>query len=89
MPLEPQPPAAPIPLGAQQIRTNISRVARRQWWLWSAGMMVSLLLTLGIASFAFPGLLSENEDFYSFRLNLAVRSLVGLVLLFNVYTVYQ
>jgi diguanylate cyclase (GGDEF)-like protein len=52
-------------------------------------MMVSLLLTLGIASFAFPGLLSQNEDFYSFRLNLAVRGLVGLVLLFNVYTVYQ
>jgi diguanylate cyclase (GGDEF)-like protein len=76
-------------LGAEQIRTNISRVARRQWWLWSAGMMVSLLLTLGIASFAFPGLLSENEAFYSFRLNLAVRGLVGLVLLFNVYTVYQ
>jgi len=89
IPLEPKPPAASDPLGAQQIRTNISRVARRQWWLWSAGMMVSLLLTLGIASFAFPGLLSENEDFYSFRLNLAVRGLVGLVLLFNVYTVYQ
>ena len=89
IPLEPQSPAEVVPLGAQQIRTNISRVARRQWWLWSTGMMVSLLLTLGIASFAFPGLLSENEDLYSFRLNLAVRGLVGLVLLFNVYTVYQ
>jgi diguanylate cyclase (GGDEF)-like protein len=89
MPLEPQPPAAPAPLGAQQIRTNIRRIARRQWWLWSWGMMVTLLLTLGVASFAFPGLLSETEAFYSFNLNLAIRGLVGLVLLFNVYTVYQ
>src|ERR1700719_2375695 len=89
MPLEPQPPAAPAPLGAQQIRTNIRQIARRQWWLWSSGMMVTLLLTLGVASFAFPGLLSETEAFYSFNLNLAIRGLVGLVLLFNVYTVYQ
>ena len=87
--LEPQPPAAVVPLGAEQIRTNIRRIARRQWWLWSSGMMVTLLLTLGVASFAFPGLLSETEAFYSFNLNLAIRGLVGLVLLFNVYTVYQ
>jgi diguanylate cyclase (GGDEF)-like protein len=84
-----QPPSPPTPLGAEQIRANMNRVARRQWWLWSAGMIVSLLLTLGIASFAFPGLLSDNESLDSFRLNLAVRGLVGLVLLFNVYTVYQ
>jgi diguanylate cyclase (GGDEF)-like protein len=89
MPLEPQPPAAPAPLGAQQIRTKIHQIARRQLWLWSSGMMVTLLLTLGVASFAFPGLLSEPEAFYSFHLNLAIRGLVGLVLLFNVYTVYQ
>jgi len=89
MPLEPQPPAADAPLGAQQIRTKIHQIARRQWWLWSSGMMVTLLLTLGVASFAFPGLLSEPEAFYSFHLNLAIRGLVGLVLLFNVYTVYQ
>jgi diguanylate cyclase (GGDEF)-like protein len=84
-----QPPATLVPLGAQQIRTNIHRIARRQWWLWSSGMLVTLLLTLGVASFAFPGLLSETEAFYSFNLNLAIRGLVGLVLLFNVYTVYQ
>jgi diguanylate cyclase (GGDEF)-like protein len=84
-----QPPATLVPLGAEQIRTNIRGIARRQWWLWSSGMLVTLLLTLGVASFAFPGLLSETEAFYSFNLNLAVRGLVGLVLLFNVYTVYQ
>src|SRR3984893_3444485 len=86
--MEPQ-PAVPVPIGAEQIRTNIRGIARRQWWLWSSGMLVTLLLTLGVASFAFPGLLSETEAFYSFNLNLAVRGLVGLVLLFNVYTVYQ
>src|ERR1700674_4489331 len=89
IPMEPQPPAAPVPFQAEQIRTNMRRIAKRQWWLWSSAVMVTLLLTLGIASFEFPGLLSGSEAFYSFQLDLAMRGLVGLVLLFNVYTVYQ
>lgn len=86
---EPQPPGQAAPAQAEQIRTDMHRIAQRQWWLWSAAVLVTLLLTLGIASFAFPGLLSQAEATYSFNLNLAVRGLVGLVLLFNVYTVYQ
>ena len=86
---EPQPPNPAPPAQAEQIRTSMRRIAQRQWWLWSSAVLVTLLLTLGIASFAFPGLLSQAEFTYSLNLNLAVRGLVGLVLLFNVYTVYQ
>ena len=87
---EPQPPPDPAPPAqAEQIRTGMRRIAQRQWWLWSCAVLVTLLLTLGIASFAFPGLLSQAEAAYTLNLNLAVRGLVGLVLLFNVYTVYQ
>ena len=64
-------------------------VGRRQWWLWSSAVMVTLLLTLGIASFAFPRLLTQVDAVYSFNLSQAVRGLVGIVLLFNVYTIYQ
>jgi diguanylate cyclase (GGDEF)-like protein len=74
---------------AHQIQATIRHVARRQQWLWSAAVMVTLLLTLGIASFAFPGLLAQADPSYSLNLSQAVRGLVGLVLLFNVYTVYQ
>ena len=74
---------------AEQIRDNMRRVARRQGWLWSSAVLVTLLLTLGIASFAFPGLLEHAEDASSFLMTQAIRGLVGLVLLFNVYTVYQ
>jgi diguanylate cyclase (GGDEF)-like protein len=73
----------------EHIRTTIQTVARRQWWLWSSGVLVTLLLTLGLASFAFPGLLSQGSEVYTLNLNLAVRGLVGLVLLFNIYTIYQ
>jgi len=73
----------------EQIRTTMRQVTRRQWWLWSSGAMVTMLLTLGIASFAFPGLLSEHGSAYFYNLDLVVRGLVGLVLLFNIYVIYQ
>ena len=52
-------------------------------------MMVTLLLTLGITSFAFPGLLRQESAMYPINLDQALRGLAGLVLLFNIYTVYQ
>ncbi|MGB2634690.1 MAG: GGDEF domain-containing protein [Candidatus Acidiferrum sp.] len=73
----------------EQVQTTMNGVVRRQWWLSSSAVLVMLILTVGIASFAFPGLLSEQKEFYALNLNLAVRGLVGLVLLFNIYTIYQ
>jgi len=71
------------------IKSHMHQIARRQWWLWSTAILVTLLLTVGIASFAFPGLLEQTKDAYALNLNLALRGLVGLVLIFNVYTIYQ
>jgi diguanylate cyclase (GGDEF)-like protein len=74
---------------AEYIQAGMRRVGQRQWWLWSTAVMVTILLTLGIASFAFPDLLTGSSDEYSFNLSQAVRGIIGLVLLFNVYTIYQ
>jgi len=78
-------------VGAQpeEIRKNLQHLDRKQWWLWSTTVAVLLLLTLGVASFTFPALLSKDADTYSFFLNQSVRALVGIVLLFSVYLVYQ
>jgi len=66
------------------------KATRRQWWLWSTGVIVLLLLTIGIASFAFPGLLqSGDSSFYQSNLVRAVLGLVGLVLLFIAYVIHQ
>jgi diguanylate cyclase (GGDEF)-like protein len=71
------------------IRENLEHLDRRQWWLGSTTVAVVLLLTLCVASFAFPGILTSEETSYSFYLNQAVRALVGLVLVFSVYLIYQ
>jgi diguanylate cyclase (GGDEF)-like protein len=70
-------------------RDNWRELDRRQWWLWSTTVCVLVLLTLAVASFAFPSILSKEQYTYSFYLNQAIRALVGMVLLFSVYVVYQ
>ncbi len=65
------------------------KLDRRQWWLWSSTVLVLILLTVAVASFAFPSILSKEQWSYSFYLNQAVRALVGIVLLFSVYLVHQ
>jgi diguanylate cyclase (GGDEF)-like protein len=81
--------SAKVPATLGEVQATVQNIVRRQWWLWSAAVLITILLTIGIASFAFPGLLSEREQSYAASLNLAVRGLVGLVLLFVVYVVYQ
>src|ERR1700722_2231758 len=72
------------------IRESLQHLDRRQWWLGSTTVAVVLLLTLCVASFAFPGILRGTDDgIYSFYLNQAVRALVGLGLVFSVYLIYQ
>ncbi|MGA9885682.1 MAG: GGDEF domain-containing protein [Candidatus Acidiferrales bacterium] len=70
-------------------RERLRSLDRRQWWLWSSTVLVLILLTIAVASFAFPAMLSRDQNTYSIYLNLAVRALVGVVLLFSVYLVYQ
>ena len=74
---------------AEEIRAGMRYIQRRQWSLWSSAVLVTLLLAIGFSTFAFPGLLTFGDEFYSFYLNQTVRSLIGIVLIFNVYTIYQ
>jgi diguanylate cyclase (GGDEF)-like protein len=73
----------------EAFRDHLRKLDQHQWWLWSSTVLVLILLTVAVASFAFPALLSREQTTYSFYLNQAVRSLVGIVLLFAVYLVYQ
>jgi diguanylate cyclase (GGDEF)-like protein len=73
----------------EEIRKHLRHLDRKQWWLWSTTVAVLLLLTVAIASFEFPAMLTKEQATYSFYLNQSVRALVGLVLLFSVYLVYQ
>jgi two-component system, cell cycle sensor histidine kinase and response regulator CckA len=62
-------------------------IERREWSLSWAAIVVTLLLTAGIASFAVEML--HHEDLERSQLVFAVRGLVGAVLLFDLYVIYQ
>ena len=64
------------------------QVEAREWWLWGFAVTVTLVLTAGIVSLTFSGPhLLQNSEWLD--LKEWVRGLACLVLLFDIYTVYQ
>jgi two-component system, cell cycle sensor histidine kinase and response regulator CckA len=75
--------------GAGALRANFRKIERREWGLWVAAAIITLLLTIALASFLLPNV-SSHQDFHTqYVLPQAVRGLVGLVFLFDIYTIYQ
>ena len=68
---------------------GMRQVEGREWWLWGSAVAVTLVLTFGIISLTFPGLRQPLDGVYLLNLKEWVRGLAALVLLFNIYTVYQ
>lgn len=65
------------------------QVEGREWWLWGYAIAVTLVLTFGILSLTYPGFHLPKDEFDSLNLKEWVRGLAALVLLFDIYTVYQ
>jgi len=74
----------------EAIPTRMRRIEGREWWLWGFAIAITLALTLGIISFTFPWLNRGDTDVsYWFDLKEWVRGLAALVLLFDLYAMYQ
>jgi len=77
-----------LPLGAEPSQAMLT-VERREWWLWSSAVVITLLLVAGIASFVLPSALAPSGLSATFSLDQVVGGLVGLVLVFDLYVVYE
>jgi two-component system cell cycle sensor histidine kinase/response regulator CckA len=66
---------------------RIRHVERRQWWLWVSAIAVTLLLTVGMASFSY--IFAESEPQISGAFRDSLRGLIALIVLFDLYTIYQ
>jgi diguanylate cyclase (GGDEF)-like protein len=73
----------------RDIRKGIQRLGRQDWSLWGLTVLVILALTAAIGTFSLSIISSPIDTFYEFHISQSVRGLVGLVLLFSVYTLYQ
>jgi PAS domain S-box-containing protein len=77
-----------FPSTGNAVSVRLRQVERREWWLWVLAVLVTLLLTAGIASLAL-NLSDALDNAYSLHIQQAVRGLLGLILLFDVYSLYQ
>jgi hypothetical protein len=55
---------------------HLRQIERRQWWLWASAAFIALLLTIGLASFAFSFSNSQGEIFYLLKVPQAVYGLL-------------
>ncbi len=88
-PPEPQKPDALSEERLTSLQADLQNLERRDWWLWSLAVVVMLLLTFAVFAMTFPGLLKVDDPFFLSSQDRAVRGLIGLVVIFNAYTIYQ
>lgn len=68
---------------------RVRQTEKSEWWLLSTAIVVTVFLTIGLVSFALPVLRESSESSGPWEVGIAVRGLVGLVFLFDVYVIYQ
>jgi diguanylate cyclase (GGDEF)-like protein len=73
----------------QELAAELRKIERRDWWVWGYAILVILLLTFAVIALALPALLAGAETYFNTKVTEAVFGLVILVLIFNLYTVYQ
>lgn len=76
-------------MDSNSLRKGLSRAERRQWWLSFSGVAVTLVLTVGIISFSLSVYVLQDDFWNQLNLHVASRGLIGMVLLFVVFVIYQ
>jgi diguanylate cyclase (GGDEF)-like protein len=72
-----------------EIRDILRRLDRQDRWHWWNAILVILLLMGAIVSISLPTILTDNNFSSRQELGIAVRGLLGVVLIFNIYMLYQ
>ena len=86
-----QPDLLPYPAepGNEELARERQRLERRHWWVRGYSIAVIMLLTFAVVSLTIPALLNGAETIFRIKLREAVFGLIALIVLFNVYTIYQ
>ena len=71
-----------------EIRRSLRVLDRRNWWHWWNTVLVIMLLMGVIAALSLPKILSDKDLSSQLQIEIAVRGLLGVVLIFNVYMLY-
>ena len=72
-----------------EITSRLRGIEQQEWILWATAGTITLLLTVGIVSFVFPLLRTAETSDLFFGLQNELIGLVGVVLLFDLYSIHQ
>ncbi len=75
------------PAGMREMQAGLERLERREWWRWATALLIILLLTLGVLLLSLTSV--RRDTFTPIQLDLAVRGLFALVLVFDCFAIYQ
>jgi len=80
---------ASVEASDQVLTQELRQIERRDWWAWGSSILVMLLLTFAVISFSLPALHQELKTFFNIKVGDALFGLIVLVVVYNVYTIYQ
>jgi|SRR5882724_9056796 len=73
----------------KRARANFALMERREWWLCVVALVITLVLTCGLISFLLPNTQFHQDFVEQNSFPEAIKGLVALVFLFDLYTIYQ
>jgi hypothetical protein len=72
----------------QSAHARLRQLERGEWYRWGAALVIPVVLTLGLLALSLP--ISANDGIAGQKqLEVTVRGLLGLVLLFDIFVIYQ
>jgi diguanylate cyclase (GGDEF)-like protein len=74
---------------SHEVRQRLRVLDRRNWWHWWNTVLVIMLLMGAIGALSLPKILSDKDLSSQEEIETAVRGLLGVVLIFNMYMLYQ
>lgn len=73
----------------ETVPARTRQIDRREWWLLGFAVLVTLVLVMAVIALTFPGSNPYTNELESLSLREWVRGLTALVLMFDLYTLYQ
>lgn len=77
----------PSPTTMQEMQAGLDKLERREWWRWATALLIMLFLTVGVLALALPEM--RRDSFTQADLNRAVYGLFAVVVVFDVFAIYQ
>jgi diguanylate cyclase (GGDEF)-like protein len=76
-------------MALRELQRRLERLERREWFTWWSVVVVMLLLLVAVVTVSFPDILRERNPLERFYSAQTLRALIAVVLIFNVYTIWQ